>query len=357
MNGPAEVTVASGKLVPVASSGVVTEQVGLAITINVSPLGVGAAVAAPAGEVVARMAKGAQLVPVASSTVVAEEVGLAVTIDVSPVGLSCFTAPCFMSPCFMPRSRPCYAPTHLYTRGTRGCGSFGLSLFDALGLFFLVSTFAPLIFCILGFVLSAGIRVFMLMSFVKMVSCLFEGMCCGNSTDACGSSASFQTRHGTSGHSAAVSESESKAGEKEEETMTVRDLSAMRVEASDNTLHIHLGAPGVRPADLSVQIVDDSVLSVTGETKKGTAIYRVDRRIQLPFNADPDQLTASHADGELTLVVKRKVRRVKLAHEVVTGQAPPQAAATETTTEESTAEREAKEDEWEPLPKAANCAD
>jgi len=89
--GSAEVAIAGRKLVPVAARRVVTEDIGLAITVDVGVLGVRATVAAPATEVVPRATEVAiasrEHVPVVATSVVAEQVGLAITADVSPLGL------------------------------------------------------------------------------------------------------------------------------------------------------------------------------------------------------------------------------------------------------------------------------
>merc|ERR1711869_83150 len=66
----------------------------------------------------------------------------------------------------------------------------------------------------------------------------------------------------------------------------------------DSPLHPHAWHRSGRP---SLDILDN-VLRVSGQTKD----RRVDRRILLPCNADPETLSATYADGEITIVMERK---------------------------------------------------
>lgn len=276
-----------------------------------------------------------------------------------------FVHPFMPSPCFVPRYRANCAP--VFTRG--GCGVFNLlgGFADALVLVMFVSMFFPLLLSLVGFVLHVAFNVFIAYTVVSAMRRLIEGMC---SSDQMDRTCIFRTCSGESGKkrgekSEAGAEKTVETGDdkKPAATTAVRDLSAMRVEVSDDQVEIHLGAPGVRPADLSVKVLDDHVLSVKGETKKGHALYRVDRRIELPFIADPDQLTASHADGELTLVVKRLVRSVAIPVSTVEPPslgrtvAQPAASASSDSAGHPSAASEAKDDEWVPLPKEDECAD
>lgn len=86
------------------------------------------------------------------------------------------------------------------------------------------------------------------------------------------------------------------------------DLSSVRVdERSDETeeIQVVVAVPGVRSADLSVSVLD-GVLRVTGKTTKGADVFRVDRRIALPRSADVETMRATHADGTVEIVMRRK---------------------------------------------------
>lgn len=67
-----------------------------------------------------------------------------------------------------------------------------------------------------------------------------------------------------------------------------------------------VAAPGVRAADLTVSAVD-RYLHIKGESVKGRETFCVDRRILVPHGADLDTISATHAEGTLTLVIRRKV--------------------------------------------------
>lgn len=86
----AEVAIAGREHVPVIAPTVIAKQVSLAITADVSPLGPGTGVAAPATLVVAAsvevaLTTPAESVPVTASRIIAEDISLAITVDVSPV--------------------------------------------------------------------------------------------------------------------------------------------------------------------------------------------------------------------------------------------------------------------------------
>jgi len=85
------------------------------------------------------------------------------------------------------------------------------------------------------------------------------------------------------------------------------DLSSVRAENSDDDAHIRIvvTCPGVRKADLKVDVID-RMMSVTGESVRGKDVYHVSRHIGLPSYANLDEARATHADGELVLVVPRK---------------------------------------------------
>merc|ERR1719399_31582 len=130
-------------------------------------------------------------------------------------------------------------------------------------------------------------------------------------------------------------------------TTTARDLSSVSVDHESETITIDVGAPGVRQQDLAVTALDDNVLSVKGETKDAAGVvFKVERLIQLPANADMSSLRATHADGKLTIFVPRKITRVNIPVHAAT--APVEEAKAEAV-EAAAPKEDGEEDEWEPL--------
>lgn len=95
VNRTTEVAIASRKLVPVSACCVITEEVSPAVTIDVSPVGLRATVAAPATQVVLRASEVAvacgKPVPVPTRSVVAEDVELATSLGEGKCILGCGT--------------------------------------------------------------------------------------------------------------------------------------------------------------------------------------------------------------------------------------------------------------------------
>jgi len=94
-------------------------------------------------------------------------------------------------------------------------------------------------------------------------------------------------------------------GQRRAEEAMRRDLSSVRFEANDQ-IRIVIAVPGLSSADLDVHVIDN-VLHVKGESKKGVSTYSVERRIAIPHNADLNTVKATHALGELVVVMQRKV--------------------------------------------------
>jgi len=82
-----------------------------------------------------------------------------------------------------------------------------------------------------------------------------------------------------------------------------RDLSSVSVH-NDDEIRIVVAVPGIRTSDLDVTILDD-VLHVVGESN----MFRVDRHIALPRNADIETMHATHDLGQVTIVMQRKVSK------------------------------------------------
>jgi len=99
-----------------------------------------------------------------------------------------------------------------------------------------------------------------------------------------------------------------------------------------------VATPGVRAADLTVSTVDRYLL-IKGESIKGTQTFTINRHILVPHDADMDTISAHHAEGILTLVVRRKVaKRIEVLS--------PQVADD---TEEVAAKHESKSDRAGPV--------
>lgn len=87
-----------------------------------------------------------------------------------------------------------------------------------------------------------------------------------------------------------------------------RDLSSVSVQESAEGLRVIVAAPGLKPEDLKVSVVDDA-LHVHGETKTAGELYVVDRKIVPPRRVDLDSVSCSHADGVLTILLSRKAAK------------------------------------------------
>jgi len=118
------------------------------------------------------------------------------------------------------------------------------------------------------------------------------------------------------------------ASEKEAGTHLHLDLSSVQLVAREEgtqdegaLMTLVVAAPGVHVSDLTVSAVD-RYLHIKGETTKGLETFCIDRRILIPQGADMDAISATHAEGMLTLVIKRKVpKRIEV------GVSPRMAAA------------------------------
>ncbi|XP_062097811.1 17.6 kDa class II heat shock protein-like [Humulus lupulus] len=104
----------------------------------------------------------------------------------------------------------------------------------------------------------------------------------------------------------------------------VRDAKAMAATPADvieypNAYAFVVDMPGIKPAEIKVQVEDDGVLVVTGERRResekddeGVKYLRMERRVgkfmrkfSLPENADKDAVSAVCKDGVLTVRVEK----------------------------------------------------
>jgi len=110
------------------------------------------------------------------------------------------------------------------------------------------------------------------------------------------------------------------------------DLSSVtRVDATDSAVTVVVAAPGVAPADLDVRVLG-KVLKITGATARGAETFSVERSLGLPANVVPESAQATHAHGEVTVVIQRDAgTRIPVRAAAVAVEAPqaPAAAATE----------------------------
>jgi len=177
--------------------------------------------------------------------------------------------------------------------------------------------FFPMIFFALLFTplgLALGKLVFTIMSFVGLtiiygtLTAFVVGLigdACSNGNNACGPSAAAARRSCPWRRMAATVRDELKKEEKKEEATEEPSPPHLHrqhaMKRDDDKIRLSILTPGIALADLSLDILDN-VLRVSGQTKD----RRVDRRILLPCNADPETLSATYADGEITIVMERK---------------------------------------------------
>jgi HSP20 family protein len=98
----------------------------------------------------------------------------------------------------------------------------------------------------------------------------------------------------------------------------------------DNTLIVKAELPGVKKEDVQVEL-DNGTLVIKGETKdaseaKEEAYYRMertysayDRRLPLPFDVTPDQVTATMQDGVLEIHIPRPAEATPHATRITVG--------------------------------------
>jgi len=154
-------------------------------------------------------------------------------------------------------------------------------------------------------------------------------------------------------------EEHSKAAKNDEKPRRRVDLSSVYVvePLGEENLAVVVAAPGVRNEDLDVSVVEN-VCTVKGESTKGSDVFRVERRIVLPQGMyDGETASATHSDGTLTLVFKKRAaKRVPVTVEAArgVGKAPRAAPLAEDTFEHqevkmTTEDAHKSEDDWESL--------
>merc|ERR1719164_208792 len=86
------------------------------------------------------------------------------------------------------------------------------------------------------------------------------------------------------------------------------DLSMVRLETTFEGVKLVVSAPGVAPSDLDVSVVEHS-LRIKGETKRGADVFCCNRHIVPPRHVDVNTAACTHADGEVTVMLSKKVGR------------------------------------------------
>jgi len=141
---------------------------------------------------------------------------------------------------------------------------------------------------------------------------------------------------------------DSKVKDEDEDEDTVEcDLSeGVRTHIDEKQVCIQIAVPGLSSKDLDVSVVDDHVLRVSGETKKGGDVYRIARDFLMP-PVDMETMAVKHEDGVLAVVAKRKIRRVMIP---VASSSTVQVTAEEAAAPAASATTTKEDDDWEPLP-------
>lgn len=81
---------------------------------------------------------------------------------------------------------------------------------------------------------------------------------------------------------------------------------APRITDAADKMTISITAPGVSPADLTIEALDGPRIKVRGHTKVEAHSHVVDYTVQLPADADAANASAEAADGLITVSVPKK---------------------------------------------------
>merc|ERR1719164_333464 len=136
---------------------------------------------------------------------------------------------------------------------------------------------------------------------------------------------------------------------KETKTRRRVDLSAGRVETTVDGFRLVLAAPGVKPDDLAVTFVDQT-LHVKGETARGDSVYCIETQWTAPSSIDLSTAAVTHADGALTVTLKKKAaKRIPVTAEAAVKVVASEPVEPEEPEVEAKTSNESSEGEWEPL--------
>lgn len=158
-----------------------------------------------------------------------------------------------------------------------------------LALFFMIFPIVPMGFMMLMPLFSIALHVgfmFFIMHGVASIANSVGDMCADVAPDA--------------------EEKKVEAKQKPSSTET-RNVGATSIKPEKDAVVINVEAPGVRSEDLTIS-ARHNVITIKGESTRGTAVYRLEREVHVsPYeDVDVDSVTATHADGILTLVIQRK---------------------------------------------------
>ena len=228
-----------------------------------------------------------------------------------------------MPACFtMPMHSTMFGLPPMYRRRSPAC-----CLSPMRGLvFFLALLFLPSLLRIAFFALEQLVFIFLIGSVVSAVSELAqETSCCVSKS----SSSSCDNAH-VSNPCATTTETQGDGNDARKkpgntpashELSRRHDLSSVRVHPSGEGVRIVVATPGIRHEDLEVSVMD-RMLRIKGETKRGPDTFDVDQELMVPSSIDADTAECMHAEGELTITIKRRagkrieVERVQDGHAV-----------------------------------------
>merc|ERR1719231_1225514 len=77
----------------------------------------------------------------------------------------------------------------------------------------------------------------------------------------------------------------------------------------DAPIRVIIPAPGVKPEDLKVTVVDGTLTLCGKSHGAGGEVFQVDRTLSAPRGVELEATTCTHADGIITLLIPRTARK------------------------------------------------
>jgi len=272
--------------------------------------------------------------------------------------------------CFFMPMHPMYVRPMMYAERRRSCSPCGLGLHPLFFLFLVL--FAPCLIRTALFLLAPLLHVGFVVAMVALSSSLFNGACTESESEqpprsscdnvrSCFAKMAAAAKHGSTqcpdkgDRSDAASKracgSTSGTAAEDPPPLRKRDLSSVRFEepSASEAARVLVACPGVAAADLNVSILPDGEMHIRGATTHVGEVFAVDRRITLSRALDPESAECSHADGMLTVTLKRKAGKRIVVN-------APVATAPAARDEEAAEHAESSEGEWvEPAAKEASA--
>jgi len=260
----------------------------------------------------------------------------------------------------------CYVPMHpmyqppMYRR--RDCAP----CFNPLALF-LLFLFAPCLLRTALFLLAPLLHVGFALLLLGLTSSLCSEACsktegvpstrspdtCRTNLRACFSKMAAAAKQSSSSCAAkkTCASEDGDAAAKGEAPLRKRDLSSVRFEDTSEGSRVIVVCPGVAANELDVSITPDGDMHIHGATARGGEVFAVDRRMTISRNLEPESAECNHANGVLTVTLKRKAgKRIAVNVEAVT----PPPAREDVARGEGAPEQAESEGEWvEPAAKPA----